>query len=134
MVPQQKEALLVLVASTVFAALVWPLRLALPALECEAVFLDLLAFIAVLWIGRQLVGLKARALDERDLAIRYRAAVYSTHLFGAVVMVGAMALWAAHRTTLAVPAAQVALLATFAWMAMYLAWSLSVLVLYRRGI
>jgi hypothetical protein len=133
MVPQEKEAWLALGSSLAFAALVFPLRVLVPTLECEAVFVALAVFIAILWIGRRTVGLTARALDERDLVIRYQAGLVASHAFGIVVMVGAVVLWMLHRLTLAVPIIHVALLAYFGWMSMYVVWSVTVLVLYRRG-
>ena len=129
MVPQQKEALLALAGSLVFAALAVPLRV-----RCEAIFVALAVFIAILWIGRRVVGLRTAALDERDLAIRYQAGLVAAHAFGSIVMVGAVVLWMLHRSTLAVPAVSVALLAYGGWMAMYLVWSVTILVLYRRGV
>lgn len=78
-----------------------------------------------------MVGLRTKTLDERDLSIRYQAGLVASHGFGMVVMVGALLLWVLHRTSL--PSVYVALLAYWGWTAMYLVWSATVLVLYRRG-
>jgi hypothetical protein len=67
------------------------------------------------------------------LAIRYQAGLVASHAFGIVVMVGAVALCMLNRAAMTAPTIHVALLAYFGWMAMYLAWSLTVLVLYGKG-
>ncbi len=132
-VPQQKEAIVVLVSSIAFSAFALLLWRWLGKFGSEAIFGALAAFIAVLWIARRIVGLKQDALDERDLAVRYRAAIAATYGFGLVVMLGAAGLWAAHRESLMAPTVEIALLAFYGWMAMYLTWSVAVLLAYGRG-
>lgn len=133
MLPQQREALLVLASSVVFTAALALLQPWAGGLHIEATFGALGAFVIVLWIGRSLVGLRAKSLDERDVAIRYRAGIVAMFGFGSTLIIGAILLCTAHRETGLVPVAQVALLAYGSWMAMYLLWSVTVLVLYRRG-
>ena len=134
MVPQQKEAVVALCSSLVFTSLLPLVRPLAGSFRIEAIFVTLVAFIATLWIGRVLVGLKAKALDERDLAIRYQAGLVATHGFGIVVMVGAAILCLLHREILVVPTEHVALLAYYGWMTLYLVWSVTVLILYRKGV
>lgn len=133
MVPQEKEALLALGSSLAFGVFAFPLQALFPGARCEALFLAILGFVAVLWTGRRVVGLRSQALDERDIAVRYQAGLVGSHVFGTVVMIGAVALWALHRTTLTVPSVEVVLLASCRWLATYLVWEVIILALYRRG-
>lgn len=134
MVPQEKEALLTLGNSLLFTVLVFLFRNILPHYECEVVFAGLVAFIAILWIGRSVFGIKLKALDERDVAIRYRSGIIAAHGFGIFIMTGVVVLWSLHRATMAVPITQMVLLAYFGYLFMYLTLSVTVLVLYRRGV
>jgi hypothetical protein len=134
MVSQEKEAYLTLANSLIFALVVFPFRNIFPKFECEVVFVALVVFIAILWIGRKVFGIKFKTLDERDIAIRYRSGIMAAHVFGAVIMVGATVLWMLHRSTMTVPTIQLALLAYFGWLSMYLTLSMTVLILYRRGV
>jgi hypothetical protein len=134
MAPQEKEALLTLGNSLAFAILVFPLRMIFPEFQCEIVFITLVAFIAILWIGRKIIGIKRKALDERDMAIRYLSGIIAAHVFGIVIMVGTVVLWMLHRLSMSVPIMDMALLAYFGWLSMYLTLSVTVLILYRRGV
>jgi hypothetical protein len=134
MAPQEKEALLTLGNSLAFAILVFPLRMIFPEFQCEVVFVALVAFIAILWIGRKLFGIKRKALDERDMAIRYLSGIIAAHVFGIVIMVGTVVLWMLHRLAMSVPIMDMVLLAYFGWLSMYLTLSVTVLILYRRGV
>jgi hypothetical protein len=133
MVSQQREAVFALCSSLVFTVLVLLLRGLFGAHEVEALLVALVAFIVAQWAGRRIVGLRADTLDERDLAFRNLAAHVGTLVFGVAVVAGVAVLWLVHRETLLVPVAQVALLAFLSYTAMYVAWSVAVLVLYRRG-
>jgi hypothetical protein len=134
MLPQQKEAVLELCNVVLFSVLVGVLIPLIGSFDSEAVLLALVGFIVVLWVGRGLVGLRTKALDERDMAIRYKAGMLALHGFGMVVMAGAVVLFFVNRTDLLVPAIHVALLAFASWMVMYVVSAVTVLVLYRRAV
>ena len=134
MLPQQKEAVLELCGAVFFSVLVGVLVPLIDSFRSETVLLALVGFIVVLWIGRRLVGLRAKTLDERDMAIRYKAGMLALHGFGMVVMAGAVILFFVNRTDLLIPAVQVALLAFASWMAMYIIASVTVLTLYRKAV
>ncbi len=133
MLPQQKEAVVNLCGAVLFSALVGVLIPLIDSFEWEAVLLALVGFIIVVWAGRAIVGLRTKALDERDISIRYKTGIAAMHGFGAVVMVGAVVLIFLNRSDLLVPALHVALLAFVSWIAMYVVWSVTVLVLYRKA-
>ncbi|MBN1628965.1 MAG: hypothetical protein JW990_04320 [Thermoleophilia bacterium] len=117
-----------------FSVLVGVLMPLIDSFEWEAVLLVLVGFILVVWVGRAIVGLRTKALDERDMAIRYKTAIAAMHGFGAVVMVSAVVLVFLNRVDLLVPASHVALLAFVGWIVMYVVWSVTVLVLYRKAV
>jgi hypothetical protein len=133
MSPQQKEALLALGSSAGFALLAHLLQGLLPGFRWETVMAATVVFILTMWIGRWIVGMRARALDERDLFIRYQAGLVASHALGIVSTVGTIILCSLYRNTLTVPTIQVALLAYYGWLSMYAVWSVTVLALYRRG-
>ncbi|MBN1628684.1 MAG: hypothetical protein JW990_02875 [Thermoleophilia bacterium] len=132
MLPQQKEALVALGSAVAFGVLIGVLIPLIDSFRAEAVFIALVAFILGLWIGRAVVGLRTKALDERDMAIRYKAGMVALHGFGAVVMVGAVVLFFLNRGDLLVPVVHVALLAFVSWIVMYMVWAVTVLILYRK--
>lgn len=134
MTHQEKEALLALGASLVFAIVVYPLRHLVPGFECETVFGVLLVFITMMLLGRHLVGLRAVDLDERDIVIRYRAGAIAASGFGFVVLCGSLVLCTLHRPSQAIPCLSLSLLVYYGWLAMYFAWSISIFVLHRRRI
>ena len=134
MLPQQKEAVISLSSAIVFSALVGVLVPLIDSFKSEVVFIALVAFIAVLWIGRVIVGVRRKALDERDLDIRYKAGMIALHAFGMVVMAGAVVLFFLRHEDLMVPAVDVALLAFMSWIVMYVVSAVTTLILYRRAV
>ena len=68
-----------------------------------------------------------------DKTIRYQAALIAVHGFGAVVMIYACVLYLIHRDVQTVPLRQVLNLAYYGWISLYVFWSGSILVLYRKG-
>jgi hypothetical protein len=117
-----------------FSVLVGVLIPLLDSFESEVVLLALVGFIVVLWVGRGLVGLRTNDLDERDMAIRYKAGMLALHGFGMVVMAGAVVLFFINRVDLLVPVIQVAVIAFASWMVMYVVSAVTVLVLYRKAV
>jgi len=132
MTRQEKEAVLALGTSLVFAIVVYPLRQLWPGFAWQAVFAALLVLIVVMLVGRRFVGIRAADLDERDIGIRYRAGAIAASGFGLVVSCGALILCTLHRASDAVPSFSLALLVYYGWLTMYLGWSISVFVLHRR--
>ena len=131
--PQEREARLALGMSLAFAAIIFPLYRLFPGFECETLYITLVGFIVLLWTGRRLVGVRVGALDERDIAMRYRAGIIAGPMMGIVVMIGTLLLCTIYRIAQAVPNLYLALLVYFSWLAMYLVWSATVIFLYRRG-
>ena len=134
MAPQEKEALLTLGVCIVFAVLVFPVQNMLPAFKCEVVSTALVIFIAILWVGRTLFGIRLKKLDERDMHIRCLSGIIAAHVFGMIIMAGTIILWMLNRSSMTVPAVQMLNLAFFGWLCLYLSLSVTVLVLYRKGV
>ncbi|HNT52180.1 MAG TPA: hypothetical protein PKH19_02165 [Candidatus Syntrophosphaera sp.] len=133
MLTQQKEAAITLTSSLVFIMLK---ALAVPdlgAFDCELTLTLLALFIVSLWAGRIIVGAKLKSFDERDKTIRYQAALIAVHGFGAVVMAYACILYLIHRDFQSVPLRQVLNMAYYGWISLYVFWSGSILILYRKG-
>ena len=133
MLPQQKEALSALISALVFTVLLTIIRPLAGGFSSEIVFIAILVFTVSLWISREVVGFRSRNLDEREWMIRYQAGLIAAHFLGAVFMVGAAVLYLHHKETMLVPMEQVALLAFYGWMSLYVSWAAAILVMYRRG-
>lgn len=133
MLPQQKEAWFTLISSAVYTFL---LALVVPQIgiyRSEAILLLFLLFIITLWIARRITSVTFKALDEMDKTIRLQAAVIATHAMGATIAFFALGLYLASRNGIMIPAYMVLQMALYSWLALYLSWSGSILILYRRG-
>ncbi len=133
MLPQQKEATFTLISSIVFTALLTVLSPMFSLFRNEAILVLFVLFIITLWIVRKLSGLKFKALDEMDKTIRLQAAIIAIHGFGAIVAIYALALYLIHTQPMLVPVHQVLQLAMYSWLSLYICWSGSILILYRKG-
>ncbi len=134
MLIQQKEALLTLISSVVFIILKAFLIPDLGAFNLEFTLVLLALFNVSLWAVRIFLGFRFKALDEMDRTIRYQAAMIAIHGVLMVVFVYAVVLYLIHRSTLTVPLQQVLNLAYYSWISLYLFWTASILVLYKRGV
>lgn len=133
MLAQQKEATLTLVSSIVFTLLLLFVSPLFMAIRNEVILVLFAMFILTLWAVRRIVGLKFNKLDEMDKTIRLQSAIIAAHGFGATVAVYAIFLYLIHRNVSLVPIHQVLSLAFAGWLSLYLVWTLSILILYRRG-
>lgn len=130
---QQREASLSLLCSVLFSILLFCVSPLVPALRSEIILCLFVLFIISLWIIRKLNGLSFKQLDEMDKTIRLQAAIIAIHGFCATVVIYALALYLAYRNGGTVPIHQVLQLAFTGWLSLYLFWTASILVLYRRG-
>lgn len=133
MLPQQKEALGTLICSILFTVL---LALAVPlfgSYRSEAILVLFVLFIVTLWVVRKITKLTFKSLDEMDKTIRQQAAVIATHAMGATIALYAIGLYLASRSGIMIPAYLVLQMAMYSWLALYLCWSGSILILYRKG-
>lgn len=133
MLAQQKEAILSLLSSLVFALLLLFVSPLFAAARSEVILVLFALFILTLWGVRKSVGLKFKSLDEMDKTIRLQAAIIAVHGFGAMVAIYAIFLYILHRVDSLVPIHQVLSLAFAGWLSLYIFWTLSILILYRRG-
>jgi len=133
MLAQQKEATFTLLSSIVFALLLLFVSPLLSTWRNELILILFVLFIITLWIVRQVTGLKFKQLDEMDKTIRLQSAIIAVHGFGATVVIYALALYLAFRNVGAVPLPQVLQLAFGGWLSLYIFWTASILILYRRG-
>ncbi len=133
MLIQQKEAAITLASSVAFLILKALVVPDLGSFSCELTLVLLALFIVSIWAGRIIIGAKFKLLDEMDKTIRYQAALIAVHGFGAVVMIYACVLYLIHRDVQTVPLRQVLNLAYYGWISLYVFWSGSILVLYRKG-
>ncbi|MCB5285405.1 MAG: hypothetical protein LHW45_07445 [Candidatus Cloacimonetes bacterium] len=134
MLIQQKEALFTLLSSIVFIVLKAIPLPALGAFNLEFTLVLLALFNVSLWAIRIFLNFRFKALDEMDKTIRYQSAMIAIHGVLTVVFVYAVVLYLLHRNTLAVPLQQVLNLAYYSWISLYLFWTASILVLYKRGV
>lgn len=134
MLIQQKEALFTLLSSIVFIILKALLIPDLGAFNLELTLVLLALFNVSLWAIRIFLGFRFKALDEMDKTIRYQAAMIAIHGVLTVVFVYAAVLYLIHRETLMVPLQQVLNLAYYSWISLYLFWTASILLLYKRGV
>ncbi|MDD4224216.1 MAG: hypothetical protein PHD87_06480 [Candidatus Cloacimonetes bacterium] len=134
MLIQQKEALFTLLSSIVFIILKALLIPDLGAFNLELTLVLLALFNVSLWAIRIFLGFRFKALDEMDKTIRYQAAMIAIHGVLTVVFVYAAVLYLIHRETLMVPLQQVLNLAYYSWISLYLFWTTSILLLYKRGV
>lgn len=134
MLIQQKEALFTLLSSIVFIILKALLIPDLGAFNLEFTLVLLALFNVSLWAIRIFLGFRFKALDEMDKTIRYQAAMIAIHGVLIVVFAYAVVLYLIHRETLMVPLQQVLNLAYYSWISLYLFWTASILLLYKRGV
>lgn len=134
MLIQQKEALFTLLSSIVFIILKALLIPDLGAFNLELTLVLLALFNVSLWAIRIFLGFRFKSLDEMDKTIRYQAAMIAIHGVLTVVFVYAAVLYLIHRETLVVPLQQVLNLAYYSWISLYLFWTTSILLLYKRGV
>jgi hypothetical protein len=134
MLIQQKEALFTLLSSIVFIILKALLIPDLGAFNLELTLVLLALFNVSLWAIRIFLGFRFKSLDEMDKTIRYQAAMIAIHGVLTVVFVYAAVLYLIHRETLVVPLQQVLNLAYYSWISLYLFWTASILLLYKRGV
>ncbi len=134
MLIQQKEALFTLISSIVFIILKAFLVPNLGAFNLELTLVLLALFNVSLWAIRIFLNFRFKALDEMDKTIRYQAAMIAIHGVLTVVFVYAVVLYLLHRQDLLVPLQQVLDLAYYSWISLYLFWTASILVLYKRGV
>lgn len=134
MLIQQKEALFTLLSSIVFIVLKAIPLTTLGAFNLEFTLVLLALFNVSLWAIRIFLNFRFKALDEMDKTIRYQSAMIAIHGVLTVVFVYAVVLYLLHRNTLAVPLQQVLNLAYYSWISLYLFWTASILVLYKRGV
>ncbi len=134
MLIQQKEALFTLISSIVFIILKALLIPDLGAFNLELTLVLLALFNVSLWAIRIFLGFRFKSLDEMDKTIRYQAAMIAIHGVLTVVFVYAAVLYLIHRETLVVPLQQVLNLAYYSWISLYLFWTASILLLYKRGV
>jgi len=134
MLIQQKEALFTLLSSIVFIILKALLIPDLGAFNLELTLVLLALFNVSLWAIRIFLGFRFKSLDEMDKTIRYQAAMIAIHGVLTVVFVYAAVLYLVHRETLVVPLQQVLNLAYYSWISLYLFWTASILLLYKRGV
>ncbi|HOY84312.1 MAG TPA: hypothetical protein PLQ80_03315 [Candidatus Syntrophosphaera sp.] len=134
MLIQQKEALFTLISSIVFIVLKAIPLTTLGAFNLEFTLVLLALFNVSLWAIRIFLNFRFKALDEMDKTIRYQSAMIAIHGVLTVVFVYAVVLYLLHRNTLAVPLQQVLNLAYYSWISLYLFWTASILVLYKRGV
>lgn len=134
MLIQQKEALFTLISSIVFIVLKAIPLTTLGAFNLEFTLVLLALFNVSLWAIRIFLNFRFKALDEMDKTIRYQSAMIAIHWVLTVVFVYAAVLYLLHRDTLTVPLQQVLNLAYYSWISLYLFWTASILVLYKRGV
>ena len=133
MLPQQKEALFTLLCSLVFMLI---LAFAIPAIvlyRSEAVLVLFLLFILVLWGVRRITKLRFQSLDEMDKTIRLQSAIIAAHAMGATIVCYAIGIYLAQQSGMTIHAYHVLQMALYSWLMLYISWSGSILILYRRG-
>lgn len=133
MLPQQKEATFTLFSSIVFTLLLLFVVPMFKMFRNEAILVLFGLFIITLWVMRKLSGFRFKALDEMDKTLRLQAALIAIHVFGATVAIYAFSLYLLHQNLMLVPVHQVLQMALYSWLALYISWSGSILVLYRTG-
>ncbi len=133
MLAQQKEALFTLISSIVFTLLLLFVSPLFTVVRNELILAFFALFILSLWVIRRGTGLSFKNLDEMDKTIRLQSAIIAVHGFGATVAIYAFCLYLQFRSSGMVPIHQVLSLAFTGWLSLYTFWTLSILILYRRG-
>jgi len=133
MLPQQKEASYTLGISVFFMLVQLIIIPLFTFFRSEAILISFILFIVCLWITRRALGFRFKILDEMDKTIRYQAALVAIHVLGAVVSIYAVALYLLHQNPMLVPVHQVLQMAVYSWLSLYISWSGSILILYKRG-
>ncbi len=131
---QVKEALFTLLSSIAFIILKAFLIPNLGAFNLELTLVLLALFNVSLWAIRIFLNFRFKALNELDKTIRFQAGMIAIHGVLSVVFIYAVVLYLIHRETLVVPLQQVLNLAYYSWISLYLFWTASILVLYKRGV
>lgn len=134
MLIQQKEALFTLLSGLIFIILKTFLIPDLGAFNLELTLVLLALFNVSLWAIRIFLGFRFKALNEMDKTIRYQAGMIAIHGVLIVVFIYAAVLYLIYRETLIVPLQQVLNLAYYSWISLYVFWTASILVLYKRGV
>ena len=133
MVIQQKEAVFNIVVCCAALILYVVLRLFVGPYQSHAAF-SLLALQAISVLIRRRVARKGGiTLDERDLAIRHKAAIIGFSIFWLFFVGFSLATFYANQQTGMVSVNLWILMVFTGWIVLYLAWSVAALVLYRQG-
>jgi len=87
---QIKEAWITLISSVLYLVLIHVVAPMMQSYRAELVLAFLVLHIFTLWLGRMAIKVSFKALNEREKAIRFQAAMIATHMMGAVVMLTAI--------------------------------------------
>jgi hypothetical protein len=131
MVLQQKEAVFNIAVCVATLALYVVLRLIIGPYQSHAAF-SLLALHAISALIYRKVARKGDVtMDERDLAIRHKAAITGFGIFWLFFVGFSLAAFYANQQTGMVSVNLWVLMVFIGWIVLYLAWSIAALVLYR---
>jgi hypothetical protein len=133
MLPQQKEAMYTLVVWIAGTVAMVAVAAFAGRYQTEITYGLLALTICSMWVFRRIAGVNWKTLDEMDQCIRFKAGMAGAAGVVLLIVVTCLVLSTAYRVQGVVPVCFFARMAFGAMAALYLFWTVAILILYRKG-